>query len=97
MLSENLIVVKFNDLHHGLSEVMQIPWADLLTVVLGEHHRIVHFASVINFVKLLRRLNIKRLNHDFCASSFLVAAHLTPLFLLCVTVRILSLMRTTTC
>ena len=82
MLGEDFIIVKLDDLHHGSSEVVQIPRTHLLAVVLREHHRVMHLPSVVHLIELLRRLDVKWFDHHLGASSLLIAAHLTPLLLL---------------
>ena len=75
------------------SEVVQVPKAYFLAVILGHHHRVVHFSRVIHLIEFFGLVDVKWFDDNFCTSTLLIALRRsTNLLLLRVAIHIFPLM-----
>ena len=66
MSIEDLIVVLvFDNEVDGLAEVVEVFICHTIELILTEHHRVLHLAGVVDWLKSLRLLDVKGLNDHF--------------------------------
>jgi len=82
VLIENFIVVRPDNHEHSVPEIVQIPRHHLLTVVLLQHHRVVHLSRIVYLFEFLRRLDIERLDDDFVTAAVWLMMCVSALFTL---------------
>lgn len=65
MLIEQIVIAFLDNYLHGSSEVINVPFINLVNIVLLQHHRIVHLPSIVQLFELIWFFDLKWLIDNF--------------------------------